>query len=82
MDGIQLVEGPDSIYPDGTNTEVAMAELERLTGDESGKPFFMAFGILRPHLPFGAPAKYMEPYAGRNSCDIPPGQTEGADHLA
>ena len=64
MDGIQLVEGPDSIYPDGTNTERAMAELESLTKDASGKPFFMAFGILRPHLPFGAPAKYMEPYAG------------------
>lgn len=64
MDGIQLVEGLDSIYPDGTNTDRAMAELEKLTGDASGKPFFMAFGILRPHLPFGAPAKYMEPYAG------------------
>lgn len=64
MDGIQLVDGPDSIYPDGTNTDRAMAELEMLSGEASDKPFFLAFGILRPHLPFGAPANYMEPYAG------------------
>jgi iduronate 2-sulfatase len=64
MDGIQLVEGPDTVYPDGINTEVALKELETLAAEADEKPFFMAFGILRPHLPFGAPAKYMEPYAG------------------
>ena len=64
MDGIQLVEGPDTVYPDGINTEVALRELDSLAANAADKPFFMAFGILRPHLPFGAPAKYMEPYAG------------------
>ena len=29
----------------------------------AGKPFFLAIGILRPHLPFGAPAKYLRPYS-------------------
>lgn len=64
MDGIQLVEGPDTVYPDGISTEVALQELETLAANTSEQPFFMAFGILRPHLPFGAPAKYMAPYAG------------------
>ncbi len=62
MDLIQAVDGPDSIYPDGTNTDAALKQLKTLSGDESDKPFFLAFGILRPHLPFGAPAKYLERY--------------------
>ena len=63
MDVFQALEGPDTIYPDGPNTEEALRQLEQLTTDESGKPFFLAFGILRPHLPIGAPAKYLKPYA-------------------
>ncbi len=58
------VEGPDTIYPDGINTDVALKELETLASDPGEKPFFMAFAILRPHLPFAAAAKYMESYAG------------------
>lgn len=62
MDLFQAVEGDDSIYPDGRNTAEAERQLELLADNESGKPFFLAFGILRPHLPFGAPQKYLEPY--------------------
>jgi iduronate 2-sulfatase len=60
----QALDGPDSIYPDGRNTDEATRQLELLAKDneKSGKPFFLAYGILRPHLPFGAPAKYLEPY--------------------
>ncbi|MEM7233895.1 MAG: sulfatase-like hydrolase/transferase [Planctomycetota bacterium] len=36
---------------------------------KSEKPFFLAVGILRPHLPFGAPAKYLKQYEG---VDLPP----------
>ena len=60
MDVFQALDGPDSIYPDGISTDEALKQLEQLTKDD--KPFFLAFGILRPHLPFGAPAKYLEPY--------------------
>lgn len=60
MDVFQSLEGPDSIYPDGIAVEESLQQLERLAGGD--KPFFLAVGILRPHLPFGAPAKYMEPY--------------------
>lgn len=61
MDVFQSTEGDDSIYPDGLTTETALRQLEVLA-KERKKPFFLAVGIIRPHLPFGAPAKYMEPY--------------------
>tara|TARA_R110002049_G_scaffold2750_4_gene21998 strand:- start:184253 stop:185695 length:1443 start_codon:yes stop_codon:yes gene_type:complete len=62
MDVFQAVEGPDSIYPDGVSVDEALRQIDTLA-DEREKPFFLAVGILRPHLPFGAPAKYLAPYA-------------------
>ncbi|NOY00800.1 MAG: sulfatase, partial [Verrucomicrobia bacterium] len=62
MDVFQSVMGNDSIYPDGRITEEAIKQLRLLAAGEKKKPFFLAVGIIRPHLPFGAPAKYMEPY--------------------
>jgi iduronate 2-sulfatase len=61
MDVLQATDGPDSIYPDGISVDEAIQQLDQLATDE--KPFFLAVGILRPHLPFGAPAKYLKPYA-------------------
>lgn len=61
MDLFQSTVGDDSIYPDGLTTDAALAQLQKLSNN-SEQPFFLAVGILRPHLPFGAPAKYMEPY--------------------
>ena len=61
MDVFQSIEGPDSIYPDGISVNEALRQLEQLTSDVQ-KPFFLAVGILRPHLPFGAPARYFKPY--------------------
>jgi iduronate 2-sulfatase len=68
MDVFQAVEGPDSIYPDGLTTEEALTQLELLAEDQH-KPFFLAVGIIRPHLPFGAPARYLEPY---RDAELPP----------
>jgi iduronate 2-sulfatase len=68
MDVFQSVEGPDEIYPDGVSVDEALRQLDELAAD-SDKPFFLATGILRPHLPFGAPAKYMEPY---RDLELPP----------
>ena len=74
----QSVEGPDAVYPDGPNTEEAMKQLQQLAKNPSGKPFFLAFGILRPHLPFGAPAKYLNPYQNLKLPDTPhPNKPEG-----
>lgn len=60
MDVMQSFDGPDTAYPDGLTTDKALDELDTLAKD--GKPFLLAVGIIRPHLPFGAPAKYMEHY--------------------
>ena len=61
MPVFESAEGKDSIYPDGMITDQATAEMKRLAAD-SNKPFFLAVGIIRPHLPFGSPAKYMQHY--------------------
>lgn len=61
MDVFQATDGPDSIYPDGVSVDEAVKQLGMLSED-SDQPFFLAVGVLRPHLPFGAPARYMKPY--------------------
>jgi iduronate 2-sulfatase len=61
MDVFQSVDGPDTTYPDGVAVDESLKQLGQLATDKQ-KPFFLAVGILRPHLPFGAPAKYLEPY--------------------
>lgn len=61
MDVFQSTPGPDTTYPDGLTVDESLKQLELLSSD-SKTPFFLAVGILRPHLPFGAPAKYMDHY--------------------
>ncbi len=60
MDLFQSKSGGDEIYPDGISMNEALHQLDVLA--ESERPFFLAVGILRPHLPFGAPAKYFDLY--------------------
>lgn len=50
----------DTIYPDGINTLNAMRKLEAM--QKGDKPFFMAVGLTKPHLPFNAPKKYWDMY--------------------
>ncbi|MCH1497200.1 MAG: sulfatase-like hydrolase/transferase, partial [Rubripirellula sp.] len=58
MDVYQSIDGEDQVYPDGLTVDEALRQLDVLA-DDSNTPFFLAVGILRPHLPFGAPARYM-----------------------
>ena len=67
MPVLQSEPGPDEIYPDGLITNETINQIEKLAA--SDKPFFLAVGIIRPHLPFGAPAKYMEHY---RNVELPP----------
>ena len=68
MDVFQAAEGDDSIYPDGGSVEEALRQID-LLASEPEKPFFLAVGILRPHLPFGAPKRYLEHYL---EAELPP----------
>jgi len=74
---IQAVEGPDSIYPDGLIVDEALQQLDLLSGDKT-KPFFLAVGMIKPHLPFGCPKKYLDLYANVALPPIPhPDKPEG-----
>lgn len=73
----QSVEGPDEIYPDGIITEEAVKQLTELSRRKD-QPFFLAVGIIKPHLPFGSPEKYIENYKELTLPPIPhPEKPEG-----
>ncbi|MDA0195522.1 MAG: sulfatase [Bacteroidetes bacterium] len=61
MDVFQSEEGDDNIYPDGAITNEALKQLSMLAMDNE-KPFFLAVGIIKPHLPFGAPKSHFDTY--------------------
>ena len=76
MDVFQSFDGPDTAYPDGLITNEALQQMNGLA--KGNKPFFLAVGIIRPHLPFGAPAKYMKHYRESKLPDTPhPKNPEG-----
>ncbi|MGL5919650.1 MAG: sulfatase, partial [Bacteroidales bacterium] len=50
----------DDEYFDGATAEKTIKDLRNLK--EKNKPFFLAVGILKPHLPFNAPKKYWDLY--------------------
>ena len=62
-DVFQSVEGDDYTYPDGVITDEAVKQLRELASNNE-KPFFLAVGIIKPHLPFGAPKLYYDSYSG------------------
>ncbi len=75
----QSASGPDSIYPDGPSIDLALNQIDQFA-DHASSPFFLAIGILRPHLPFGAPAQYLTPYQNTSlpptpHATKPPGRT-------
>jgi iduronate 2-sulfatase len=70
MDVFQSIEGDDSIYPDGRIVDESLRQLDELAAEQA-KPFFLAVGLIRPHLPFGAPAQYMERYRALELGAIP-----------
>lgn len=56
----ECAEGPDSMYFDGRIALKSIRDLRKLK--TSDKPFFLAAGFLKPHLPFNATKKYWDMY--------------------
>lgn len=56
----ECADVPDNGYVDGIITDEAIKELVRL--EKSDKPWFLAVGFKKPHLPFCAPKKYWDLY--------------------
>ena len=67
----ECADVPDNTYHDGRLTEMAIQLLDSL--GKNKKPFFLAVGFLKPHLPFVAPKKYWDLY-NRNEFEIAPYQ--------
>ncbi len=59
----RIYESPDvadNAYADGRVAEKSIKDLQRL--QQAGKPFFLACGFVRPHMPFYAPKRYWDLY--------------------
>jgi arylsulfatase A-like enzyme len=59
---------PDETHFDGNRATVGAARIHQLA--KAGKPFFLAVGFTKPHLPFVAPQKYWQLYK-RESFGLP-----------
>ena len=72
---------PDAAYQDGLYTLAAIDQLEQLK--DGDKPFFLAVGYQKPHLPFVAPQRYWDMYE-RSEIDLASFQelSEGTPKIA
>jgi arylsulfatase A-like enzyme len=59
----EMADVEDTGYPDGLITEQALEKIGELAAKD--KPFFLAVGFFKPHLPFNAPKKYWDLYNGK-----------------
>ena len=67
----ECIDVPDNAYNDGVNALIAQKQISALSKQK--KPFFMAVGFSKPHLPFVAPKKYWDMYQ-RDEMPIAPFQ--------
>jgi iduronate 2-sulfatase len=58
----QSAAGDDRTFPDGWIGDEAVKRLTELAAGD--RPFFLAAGLIKPHLPFAAPASHFEATAG------------------
>ncbi|HEX7365615.1 MAG TPA: sulfatase, partial [Pelobium sp.] len=72
----ECADVPDDAYLDGAMMKQAVLDLKKYGA--SGKPFFLAVGIRKPHLPFVAPKKYWDMYK-REEIELAPWQKPSID---
>ena len=60
----EVSDNSDDAYPDGVIAIRAIEELKKFK--KENKPFFLAVGFYRPHLPFAMPGKYWDMYKSEN----------------
>lgn len=63
-------DAPDNAYQDGQVTQLAIETLDSI----KSKPFFLAVGFKRPHLPYTSPKKYWDLY-DHNAIPMPRDKT-------
>lgn len=68
---VERADVPDDAYRDGQIAAAAVEALERLRK----RPFFLAVGFNKPHLPFAAPSRYWDLYK-RPDLPLPPNPAE------
>jgi iduronate 2-sulfatase len=61
-------EGDDLVHSDGKTAAKAVELIEK----HANRPFFLAVGFVRPHVPFVAPKKYFEPFLPYDKLPLPP----------
>jgi len=68
---IQPWTGPDTDFADVKNADAAIEFLSQ----KQDKPFFMYYGLFRPHSPYTAPKRFWDMYKDAN-ITLPPGYLE------
>ncbi len=63
----EFAEDADFVYSDGKIVNIGIYDLNKLK--KAGEPFFLAFGFMKPHLPFNTPTKYWNMY-DENTIDL------------
>ena len=66
------IDVPDAAYIDGQTALKSIEDLKQFKADR--KPFFLAVGFVKPHLPFNAPKKYWDLY-DPNTITLPENST-------
>ena len=61
-------DGDDLVHSDGKTAAKAVGLIQK----HAGRPFFLAVGFVRPHVPFVAPKKYFEPFLPYDELPLPP----------
>jgi iduronate 2-sulfatase len=65
---VVAADGDDMMHSDGKTA----AKAAELIAHHAGKPFFLAVGFVRPHVPFVSPRKYHEAFLPYDKMPLPP----------